>query len=142
MPSDRSAAIESIGDLRRFVDAIPFNHLLGLRLKQVHADGVTLECRLRPELLNASGVVHGGVTATLADAAAGIALTRHLRRARAATTVELKINYLRAVTGDRLRARARLLRVGSTICCARVDVFDSARELAATALVTYMMLKG
>jgi uncharacterized protein (TIGR00369 family) len=119
----------------------PFHQLLGIRLVRIHKDGVTIDCRLRPELLNASGVLHGGVTATLADAAVGMAITQRVGRAGAATTVEMKLNYLRPVRGRRVTARARLLRMGSTLCIGRVDMFDDAKELVSTALVTYMLLK-
>jgi uncharacterized protein (TIGR00369 family) len=119
----------------------PFNRLVGIRLVRVHRDGVTIDCKLRPELLNVAGVLHGGVTATLADAAVGIAITQRVGRTGAATTVEMKLNYLRPVSGRKITARARLLRMGSTLCIGRVDMFDDAKELVSTALVTYMLLK-
>jgi uncharacterized protein (TIGR00369 family) len=120
---------------------MPFNQLLGIRVARLHADGVTIECKFRPELRNSGGVLHGGVAATMADAAVGIALSRHFSGLRQATTVELKINYLRPIVDGKAVARARLLRIGAHLCVGRVDVFDATRKLAATALVTYMLLK-
>ncbi len=131
----------SVAELREYVQSIPFNRHVGVRLTRTHKDGVTLECLLREEVMNASHVLHGGVTATLADVAVGIAITHHLGRKRAATTVELKLNYLRPVVSGRIRARARLLRVGSTLACARVDLTDDHKQLVGSALVTYMLLK-
>ena len=119
----------------------PFHELVGIRLVRIHRDGVTIECKVRPELLNASGVLHGGVTATLADAAVGMAITQRVGRAGAATTVEMKLNYLRPVSGRKITARARLLRMGSTLCVGRVDMFNDGNELVSAALVTYMLLK-
>lgn len=119
---------------------MPFNTLLGIRLKAVHADGVTIECPVRTELLNAAGVVHGGVTATMVDAAVGIALNRHFGGSRPLTTVELKINYFRPVSEGRVYARSRLVRIGSTLCVGRADLSDSSGNLIGTALVTYMLL--
>ena len=127
--------------LKQFLEEIPFNALLGLRLVRLNKDGVTIECRLRPKLMNGSGVLHGGVTATLADVAAGMALARHLGRPRAATTVELKVNYLRPVVQGKITARAHLLKVGARLCCGRVDLFDGERRPVAAALVTYMILQ-
>ena len=117
-----------------------FNRTLGIRLVRRHRDGVTIECALRPELLNNEGVLHGGVTATLADSAVGIAIGNYFAGARSATTVEMKINYLRPVAGGKIVARARLLRVGQTLCVGRVDLFDARRRQVAAALVTYMLL--
>src|SRR5690242_17482977 len=96
-----------------------FNQYLGIRILRRHSDGVTVACRLRKELLNFSGVLHGGVTATLADVAVGQALTRI--HGRPSTTVELKINYLRPVTGRKVTARSHLVRIGKTLSIARVD---------------------
>ena len=81
----------------------------------MHPDGLTIACPIRPELLNSAGVVHGGVTATMADVAVGMAVARALGGTRAATTVELKVNFLRPVSGRKILARSHLLRVGSTL---------------------------
>ena len=132
----------SFAQSSEFLETIPFNKLLGLRLVRFHADGVTIGCTVRPELLNASSVLHGGVSATLADVAVGVALSRHLGRPRAATTAEMKINYLRPVAEGKVTARAHLIRVGKNLCTARVDLFDGKRQQIAVALVTYMLLNG
>ena len=121
--------------------ATNFNQYLGIRIANRHRDGITIECRVRKELLNFAGVLHGGVTATLADVAVGQALAHRLGRF-ASTTAELKINYLRPILGRKVSARSHLLRVGKTLCVARVDVFDDQKNLAAVALVTYMRLNG
>ena len=118
---------------------IDFNQHLGIRIVRHHKDGVTIACNLRKELHNLAGVLHGGVTATLVDAAAGIAL---MHRGHKATTVELKINYLRPVTGRKVMARSHLVRIGKTLVTALVDVFDDHKNLAAIAIVTYMLLDG
>ena len=126
--------------LKQFLNEIPFNQYVGLRLVQLHKDGVTIECALRPELMNGSGTLHGGMTATLADVAVGMALARHLGRPRAATTVEMKINYLRPVSHGKVTARSHLVKVGSRLCCGRVDIFDTEKRPIAAALITYMIL--
>jgi uncharacterized protein (TIGR00369 family) len=126
--------------LKKLMQGMPFNKLVGIRLVRVHKDGVTISCKVRPELMNAAGVLHGGVTATIADAAVGIAITMRLGRI-AATTVEMKLNYLRPVASGKVTARARILRMGSTLCIGRVDLFDDAREQVGAALLTYMLLK-
>jgi len=128
--------------LRQFLREIPFNSHVGLRLVRLHKDGVTIECPMRPELLNGAGVLHGGVTATVADVAVGMALARHLGRPRAATTVEMKINYLRPVAHGKITARSHLVKVGTRLCCGRVEIFDAEKRPVAAALLTYMILEG
>ncbi len=111
-----------------------------MRLVAAHKDGVTIEIKVRPDMMNGSGVLHGGVTATMADAAAGIATNRELGGTRAITTVEMKINYFRPVVKGVVRARSYLVRVGSTLVISRVDLTDSEKKLIGTALVTYIIL--
>ncbi len=119
---------------------MPFNALLGIRLHKVHKDGITICCPAKPELLNSAGVLHGGVTATLADAAVGIATTRHYK-GRPITTVELKVNYFRPLQpGKIVYARAKLLRTGSTLSVGEVEIRDADKNLAGIAIVTYILL--
>ena len=119
---------------------MPFNKLLGMRLVTTHKDGVTIEVPVTAEMMNGAGVLHGGVTATMADAAAGIATNRELGGHRAITTVEMKINYFRPVKHGYVRARSHLMRVGATLVVSRVDLTDSEKRLIGTALVTYIIL--
>jgi uncharacterized protein (TIGR00369 family) len=129
--------------IRDFLPRIPFNLLLGVKLTRVHFDGVTIECALRHELTNSAGVAHGGVAAAMADVAVGIAINRHFGGKRKITTVEMKINYFRpASEGSHIFARARLLRLGSTLGVGSVDLTDTNRNLIGAALVTYMFLEA
>jgi uncharacterized protein (TIGR00369 family) len=119
---------------------MPFNRLLGIKITRRHRDGVTVEIPLRPDLMNFHGVLHGGVTASLADVAVGIALHNHFKGTSRATTVEMKLNYFLPVSGKKLTARSRLIKVGKTLCVGRVDLHNDSRRLVAAAIVTYMLL--
>lgn len=132
----------TLTELRDLVDGMPFNQLLGIRVTRLHPDGVTIECKLRDELRNSARLLHGGVSATMADAAVGISMTRHFGGRRMSTTAELKISYLRPIAEGKATARAHLIRIGGNLCIGRVDLFDSSRRLAATALVTYILLRA
>ena len=126
--------------IRNFLPTVPFAKLLGIKLTRVHRDGVTIECPLRRKLTNSAGVAHGGVATALADAAVGMAISRHFGGQRPITTVEMKINYFLPATEGRIFARARLLRIGSTLCVGSVDLTDTQGRGLGTALVTYMLL--
>ncbi len=130
----------TLGQLRALVSGMPFNSLLGIKVARMHADGVTVEIPFREEMRNSAGVLHGGVSATLVDAAVGIAITRHFGGRRLATTVEMKINYFRPIDSGKVAARSRLLRVGSTLIVGSVELRNGKGELAGAALVTYMLL--
>jgi uncharacterized protein (TIGR00369 family) len=120
---------------------ISFNQHLGLRLTRLYKDGVALECLIEPHKLNLLGTLHGGVTATLIDAAAGVAIIS-LLGGRPATTVELKVNYLRPATHGKVHARSRVVKLGKTLAFATVDVKDSHGRLIATGSATYMVLES
>jgi acyl-CoA thioesterase len=122
-----------------FSDAIPFNDHLGIVIEEKHDDGLTISCRMRPEFRNGHGVLHGGITATLADVAVGVAV--RLRVApRTATTIDLKVNYLKPMLDGKLWARSYLVRVGKTLITGRVDLKDDDGNLIAIAIATYMIL--
>jgi len=76
----------------------------------------------------------------VADVAVGVAIQHRFRETRSISTVELKVSYFLPVTGGVLLARARLLRVGSTLCVGRVDLADTKGNLVGTAIVTYIFL--
>jgi acyl-coenzyme A thioesterase PaaI-like protein len=62
---------------RDSLTSVPFNTLLGMRLRRVHREGITIDCTLRNDLRNGTGVAHGGINAAMADAAVGGAIQRH-----------------------------------------------------------------
>ena len=131
----------SLQQFRSLISRMPFNASLGIRVTRLHRDGVTIECPFRDDFRNGAGVLHGGVTATMADVAAGMAITNHFGARHPATTIEMKVNFFRPVTGGKIVARSHLLRAGNTVCVSRVDLFDEDRRLVGAALVTYMLLK-
>lgn len=129
-----------LAKLRALVDHMPFNRTLGLRVARTHSDGVTLEIPMREDLKNLAGVMHGGVSATIADAAVGIAINHHFHGQRPFTTVELKINYFRPIGEGKVIARSKLLRVGKTLVVGNVELRDNHGNLTGFAVVTYMLL--
>src|SRR3984885_6730930 len=130
----------TLRQLRDSLTSVPFNTLLGMRLRRVHRDGITIECTLRSPVRHIARVAHGGIAAAMADAAVGGAIQRHFGGKRRITTVELKINYFLPVTEGRIFARSHLLRIGSTLCVGNVDLTDEHGGAIGTAIVTYMFI--
>jgi len=64
---------------------------------------------------NPMGTLRGGVYCDLADAAMGYAYAATLAEGESFTTVELKINFLRAVRKATLPAEAKVVKAGSTL---------------------------
>ena len=119
---------------------MPFENHLNLQVVERHSDGVTVHFPISPDFLNLQGVLHGGIIATIADEAAWHAIEHHFGQPTNCTTTELKVNYLRPIFSDKAIARAYLVRAGKTLCVSRIDIFDDMKNLAAIAIVTYMLL--
>ncbi|SFR66360.1 PaaI family thioesterase [Halogeometricum limi] len=109
-------------DVEEFFESMPFAQLLGIEVTEVadgHAEG---RIEMREELSwNADRVMaHGGVTFTLADTVGGAALVSEVDRP--VPTIDLRIDYLSAGTGD-LYAEADVVRVGGDVGTVDVDVY-------------------
>ncbi len=126
-------------ELNALMPQMPFNHLLGLRVSRVYADGLTMEMEITDDRKNILGTLHGGATATLIDAAIGVAIIGQAG-GRPATTVELKLNYLRPATHGKVRARSRVVKIGKTLAVATAEVHDAHGHLIAMGSATYLLL--
>lgn len=93
---------------------------------------------------NPLGSVHGGVIATLLDSALGCAVHTLLPKTDAYTTLELKVNFVRAVTKEtgRIRTEARVVHVGGKIATAEGRVVDEQGNLYAHATTTCLLMRG
>jgi len=83
---------------------------------------------------------HGGIAATLADVATGLAISKQIGNPeeRIDGTIELKINFLRKVVSGDLTATARMLHLGKRVAVAEVDITNG-EQLVAKALATFML---
>jgi uncharacterized protein (TIGR00369 family) len=129
----------NLKELNALVSKMPFNHLLGMRVSRVYADGLTMELEVIDTLKNILGTLHGGATASLIDAAIGVAIIRQLG-GRPATTVELKLNYLRPAAEGKVRARAKVVKIGKTLAVGTAEVHDLHGHLIAMGSATYVVL--
>ena len=80
------------------------------------------------------GTLHGGIYCDLADAAMGYAYAATLGEGETFTTVELKINFLRAVRKATLTAEANVVKAGSTVGYVECDVRDQTGKLASSCM--------
>jgi len=130
---------------KRIEDAlsrVPFAKLLGIKLDTIEPGDATLSLQIRDDFRQNAGVVHGGVIASLIDSAMAFAIVPLLNADERTTTVDLTISYLRPLTAGSMVARAKVLRAGRRLIVVSADLFDDGRNLAATALSTYVRLPG
>jgi uncharacterized protein (TIGR00369 family) len=76
----------------------PIAALLGMDIVEVQPGRVTFSLGVGEHLYNPIGSVHGGVFCTLLDSAMGCAVHATLDRGQAYTTLELKVNLVKALT--------------------------------------------
>src|SRR3954468_21373409 len=107
--------------------------LLGFVLKVIEPGHAVFEMEADERHHNPMGTLHGGVYCDLADAAMGYASAATLAEGESFTTVELKINFLRAVRQGKLTAEARVVQAGSALGYVECDVPDHAGKLVARA---------
>src|SRR3954467_15206 len=86
------------------------------------------------------GTLHGGIYCDLADAAMGFAYAATLAEGESFTTIELKINFLRAIRKATLTAEARVVKAGSTVGYIECEVKDQTGKMVAKAASTCMKL--
>jgi uncharacterized protein (TIGR00369 family) len=120
----------------------PIAKLIGFRLAGIELDRAVVEFEPGPQHANPMGTLHGGVFCDVCDAAMGMAWVSGLREDETATTVELKINFLRPVWGGKLIAEARVLRRGRTVGYIECELRDEKDRLVAKASSTCMTLRG
>jgi uncharacterized protein (TIGR00369 family) len=111
--------------------------LLGFHVESLAPGRAVLTMQVRELHKQIHDVVHGGVLAALADTAAAIAAYTVVPQGAELATIELKINYLSAVPGGKIRAEGKVLRAGRNFVVTECEVFNAKGGLAAKALLTF-----
>jgi uncharacterized protein (TIGR00369 family) len=137
-----------------FEEKIAFNRVIGLRIGELTAAGVTGHIEMRPELIGhyAHQRLHGGVISAGLDAMGGLAVmvaigTRHLNEPLAQRllrfgklgTIDLRVDYLRPAVGQRFELRAMVLRLGSRVATTRMEFLGVDGKLFSTAAAAYIV---
>jgi len=113
----------------------PIAMLMQFDIRALEEGRVEFGCTLDESVYNPIGVVHGGLVCTLLDTVVGCAVHTTLPAGVAYTSIELKVNYLRAVTltSGPLTAVGRVVKPGRRVAFAEGEVFDAAGRSVATA---------
>jgi uncharacterized protein (TIGR00369 family) len=113
----------------------PIAALVQMGITGLEEGRVEFTCDLDESVYNPIGVVHGGLVCTLLDTVAGCAVHTTLPAGVGYTSIELKVNYLRAVhaTSGPLTAIGRVVKPGRRVAFAEGEVLDAAGRTVATA---------
>ncbi|MEV6702044.1 PaaI family thioesterase [Streptomyces sp. NPDC051453] len=124
-------------------DDVPsIGRLLGMRFDEVENGRIVMSLATNPDFANPLGTVHGGIAATLLDSVMGCAVHSTLPAGVGYTTLELKVNYIRAARtdGQKLTATGTIIHAGRRTATAEGKVLDDAGKLVAHATTTCIIL--
>lgn len=129
-------------DLTAFIHhAMPLTATLGVRAVRADKELVHLELDWRPELCTTGGVLHGGALMALADSAGGAAAFFNLPEGAGTSTIESKSNFLGAVKGGTVTAKARPLKVGGQVIVIETELADEAGTLVGKVVQSQIVLR-
>ncbi|HJT36939.1 MAG TPA: PaaI family thioesterase [Actinomycetota bacterium] len=124
----------------RFVDA-DFARWMGLELVSLGDGTSEIRLKLEPHHLNPGRIAHGGVIAGMLDVAAGLAHRTKLGPDATHVTVQLHVNYLKAVGAGVIIARGTSLQTGRRVGHAEATVFDDQQRMLARASATFLIVQ-
>ncbi|MBO6783810.1 MAG: PaaI family thioesterase [Alphaproteobacteria bacterium] len=115
------------------------NGELGFRLDDWREGFAQISVDLDDRHKNRQGGLHGGVTATLIDAATGFCgvYEPDPGKRRGNVTVSLTVNFVGRAKGTTIICRAKTVRAGRRIYFASAEVHDNENNLVATADAVY-----
>jgi uncharacterized protein (TIGR00369 family) len=115
---------------------------LNFRLATLEEGRVVFEGDPDQSVYNPIGTVHGGYAATLLDSAMGCAVHSMLKPGQSYTTLELKIAYHHAITGESgpVHAEGKIVSVGRRAAFAEGLLLDARGRLCASGTTTCLVI--
>ena len=137
-----------------FDHGMPFDQVIGLKVDRCDPEGAQLNFVNKPELVGnpVHQILHGGVIATSLDVA-GAAVTfaaalarmpempeqEMLKRLGRMSTIDLRVDYLRPGRGDHFMATSHIIRAGTKVAVARMELHNEQGIHIAFGTGTYMV---
>jgi 1,4-dihydroxy-2-naphthoyl-CoA hydrolase len=114
------------------------DNLLGVRVIEGSGDRVVAEIDVTEKLLQPTGIVHGGLYATLVETTASVGASLWLGDEGMAMGLSNHTDFLRAVSGGKLRAVAEPVQRGRTLQLWEVLITDEQDRPIASGKVRLM----
>jgi len=141
----KGMAMAGIDHLRAMADGAlpppPMGSLMDFSIVEVEPGRVVFTCRPDESAYNPIGAIHGGLLCTLLDSVTGCAVHSTLPQGRGYTSIEIKVNYLKAVrlSSGLLTATGAVVKAGSRVGFAEGVVTDAGGAVVATASSTLLI---
>ncbi len=118
----------------------PYADLIGLKVEEQKTNYSKCLIEANEKLLNPHHVIHGAVIYSLADTGMGAALYPSLEEGQICATVEIKINYFRAVRAGTISCITKVVHRGKRVVNMESEIFNEGK-LVAKANGTYMVFR-
>jgi uncharacterized protein (TIGR00369 family) len=141
----RGLAMSGIDYLRAMADGElpqpPIAGLLRFEIASADPGRVVFTCEPDESAYNPIGAIHGGLVCTLLDSVTGCAIHSTLPQGKGYTSVEIKVNYLKAVrlSSGVLTATGTVVKSGARVGFAEGVVTDAGGAVVATATSTLLV---
>jgi uncharacterized protein (TIGR00369 family) len=129
--------VEAISAL---VNRSPYFSLLSMSIRKIELGYALLDIDVQNKHLQPFQAVHGGVFASIIDAAAFWAVYGEIEDNVGMTSVDLKVNYLAPAREGRLIARGRRIKIGKTLALGEAEVTNEKNRMVAHGTSTLMIL--
>lgn len=121
----------------------PNVHLeLGIEVVLVTPEKVVLQVEVGPKVHQAAGILHGGVSALMAEGAASVGGAVSVGPDEIVVGTELNCSHLRSMTNGTLTATATPVRKGRTVHVWSIDLTDETGRMICVARCTLQVLKA
>jgi uncharacterized protein (TIGR00369 family) len=141
----KGLSMAGIDYLQAMIDGIlpppPISGLMTFTMDSAEPGRVVFSCTPDESAYNPIGAVHGGLVCTLLDSVAGCAMHSVLPQGKGYTSIEIKVNYLKAVraTSGPLVATGTVVKSGSRVGFTEGVVTDKNGAVVATATSTLLV---
>ena len=139
-----------------YLDMLPFNKVLGIDIDLLDyetGDAVT-SFSMKKDLIGnpIAGILHGGVTASVIDLTGGLSALLSCakyhqnkpieiieKKLVSSATIDMRVDYLRPGKGLSFKCLSRVIRAGSRIVVAKIDLYNDIDTRIATGTATYLI---
>lgn len=118
----------------------PFGDLIGLKFIKLEKGYSQCTLEVVDKLLNPHKVVHGGVLYSMADTGMGAAAYSNLNKNEICATIEVKINYFKAVKGGNIVCNTKVIHQGKKVVTLDSEILND-NQIVAKALGTYSIFE-
>jgi uncharacterized protein (TIGR00369 family) len=137
-----------------YQNSMPFNRLLEIEVVSLTSTDIQVKIDMREQLIGnfVHRILHGGVISAILDLTGGLIASVELleqlgnipteelaRRMSRISTIDLRVDYLRAGKGDYFLATGSTLRHGSKVAVVRTELHNDQNLLIAAGTATYQV---